>query len=188
LEDKEMVAGLLKEEPAAQQHLDKAFRKRLYQTAVYFLGIQDPEIEDVVQESFVMALRDLAHFEFRSSFYTWINHICVNRCFQRLRERNRVVLGQEGNFDALLASQALHQHGSSDEAEIQEERRGILRRAMQRMNELCRGVLGLRVERGMSYAEIAKVLRVPMGTVMSRLARCQAQLNSLVTQARTAHE
>jgi RNA polymerase sigma-70 factor (ECF subfamily) len=130
----------------------------------------------------------VARFEFRSSFYTWINHICVNRCFQRLRHRNRLVLGQEGDFESLLLSRSQKQAGSDEDSELLEERRRLLRRAMHGMAELCRSVLKLRIEQELTYAEIAKSLRVPLGTVMSRLARCQAQLNALMNRARASHE
>ena len=188
MDDKDLVAGLLREDPAAQNQLDQAYRKRLYQTAVYFLGAQDAEVEDVVQESFVMALRDLKGFEFRASLYTWLNHICVNRCFQRIRNRQRSVLGLEESFDAMLASKAQSQASSEAEAALKAERQGLLRRALGQMNELCRSVISLRIDQELSYAEIAKSLRVPMGTVMSRLARCQGQLNALVSKLQATYD
>ena len=51
------------------------------------------------------------------------------------------------------------------------------------MGEPCRGLLNLRDSQGKSYALISETLKVPMGTVMSRLARCRETLKQMVLQA-----
>ena len=65
-------------------------RDGLYRAAVYFLGWQDPDAEDMVQEALLQGLRRLETFEGRSRLSSWLNQICVHLCYRRLRERQRL--------------------------------------------------------------------------------------------------
>ena len=183
MDEKELVALVLKGDAAAQEDLSRRFQQRLYATAAHFLGYQDPEAEDVVQDTLLAAFSQLKGFEFRSGLYTWLNHICVNHCYARLRQRRKAV-SQPGEILELLSSGLAQQrHRQAGEDQQQELRLAALRKELAAMKEGCRSIITLRDVEGRSYAEIAQGLKLPMGTVMSRLARCREALGVRVRKA-----
>jgi RNA polymerase sigma-70 factor (ECF subfamily) len=183
MDERELVALALKGDEAAQEDLSRRFRQRLYATAVHFLGYQDPEAEDVVQDTLLAAFKQLAGFEFRSGLYTWLNHICVNLCYARLRQRRKAVAQPGEALELLSSPQALRQHQQAGEDQEQELRLSALRKELAAMKEGCRSIITLRDVEGRSYADIAQGLKRPIGTVMSRLARCREALGERVRKA-----
>jgi RNA polymerase sigma-70 factor (ECF subfamily) len=170
------VARLKAGDPAAQGRLFKDYHRRLYATAVHFLGYQDPEAEDVVQEAFERALRGLDSFRGEAGVYTWINHICVNLCFDRIRVRRRHLLKEHADLELMSQDQAGQVHRRGLEKGVEDKRLAALRAAVQSMDEPCGSLVRLRDLEGRSYVEVAKAVKIPMGTVMSRLSRCRKKL------------
>jgi RNA polymerase sigma-70 factor (ECF subfamily) len=170
------VASLKAGDPAAQSRLYRDYQRRLYATAVHFLGYQDPEAEDVVQEAFERALRGLSQFRGDSGVYTWLNHICVNLCFDRIRARRRHLLKEQGDLELMSQDLARQVHRHGQERGGEERRMAALRDAVQQLDEPCGSMVRLRDLEGRSYADVAKAVKVPMGTVMSRLSRCRKKL------------
>jgi RNA polymerase sigma-70 factor (ECF subfamily) len=183
MDEKQLVALVLKGDEAAREDLSCRFRQRLYATAVHFLGYQDPEAEDVVQDTLLAAFKQLAGFEFRSSLYTWLNHICVNLCYARLRQRRKAVAQPDETLELLSSNAALQRHHHAEEDQERDARLAVLRKELAAMKEGCRSIVTLRDVEGRSYAEIAQGLKLPLGTVMSRLARCREALGERVRQA-----
>ncbi len=181
-EERELLARLRAGDPAAEAWLLEAHRERLYRAAVHFLGWQDPEAEDLVQETFVQALKGLPAFEGRSRLYTWLNQICARLCFKRIRQRQRLLLGVEDDLRRTLqlsarGDDALHQL-------LDQERRGLLQRALLGLKARCRELIERRDLRGQAYAVAARELKLPLGTFMSRLARCREGLKERILELR----
>src|SRR5262245_17535711 len=99
MDEASLLSGLRAGDEAARAEVYRLYRQRLYATACHFLGWKDSEAEDLVHDSFVVALQGIARFEGRSSLYTWLNHICVNLCFARIRKRKRAVSLAEEDWD-----------------------------------------------------------------------------------------
>ena len=142
-----------------------------YNLARYLL--RDPhEAEDAVQEAFLRAIR---HFDdFRGTDgRAWLLSIVRNTCFTQSRRRRSG--GEKVEFDEEI-------HSVGDEASEPEAAfaRSIatesVREGLDRLPVEFREVLVLRELEGLSYKEIAHVAHVPIGTVMSRLARGRKQL------------
>jgi RNA polymerase sigma-70 factor, ECF subfamily len=132
--------------------------------------------EDAAQEVFVKVHERARSFSGRSSFSTWIYRVAVNHCLN-LRERERLRVAEP------LTEAA---HGSGDPFRDVDERESVERM----LANLCpehRDVLVLREVTGLDYREIADVLGIPEGTVMSRLHRARRRLVEDVT-ARAAAE
>ncbi len=176
LDDRQLVAGVLGGDEKAQEAFDGQFRARLKATAIHFLGYGEAEVEDVVQETFLTAHRNLGQFEFKSGLYLWLNRICVNFCMRRLRQRYRLLLSQQEEMEAHSLGRSLAQQAERDEAREREEMARTLSQAILAMQEPCREVLTLRHLREEPYVRIAALVKVPIGTVMSRLARCREAL------------
>jgi RNA polymerase sigma-70 factor, ECF subfamily len=117
--------------------------------------------EDAAQEAFIRAWRGLGGYQPRSPFRNWLYRIATNVALDGLRrERRPVALNDEVPADP---------ERTPERAAERHERGEAVRQAVLALPPACRSVLVLREYEGLSYAEIADALQIPMGTVMSRL-------------------
>ena len=180
LDERKLVEKVLKGDERAKFDLYQAHKQKLYSFCVYMMGANDPAIEDILQEVFLTAFQKLSQFEFRSSLNTWLTQICIHQCYRHFRQKGRLVAQEQESLEGLLRSKAMEsaeEHSRSEELKVKTE---IVRSALEKMGSPCRQILELRSRSGASYVEIARTLKVPMGTVMSRLARCTADLREIV--------
>ena len=142
-----------------------------YNLARYLL--RDPhEAEDAVQEAFLRAIRHFGSFRGVDG-RAWLLSIVRNACFTQFR-RSRVG-GEKVEFDEELHS--LEPEASEPEADLASTIAAeSVREGLDQLAVEFREVLVLRELEGLSYKEIAQVAGVPIGTVMSRLARGRKQL------------
>jgi len=147
-------------------HLDAA-----YNLARYLLR-DGHEAEEAVQEAFLRAIRHFGGFR-GADGRAWILTIVRNTCFTRLRGRRSG--GETVEFKEEIHS--LEEERSAPEADLA---RAIatesVHEALGQLAPEFREALVLRELEGLSYKEIAQVVGIPMGTVMSRLARARKQL------------
>ena len=129
------------------------------------------EAEDAVQESFMRALRHFGGFRGVDG-RAWLLAIVRNTCFTQLRRRPG---SEKVEFDEEVHTAA--NETSGPEADLARTIAAeSLREGLERLAVEFREVLVLRELEGLSYKEIAQVAGVPIGTVMSRLARARRQL------------
>lgn len=168
--------------------LVERYQGRAYRLAARVLG--DPDLaRDAVQDGFLKAYGSLEKFEGRSSFYTWLYRLIFNLCIDMKR---RDKSGRHVEWDDEVARDvALGVPGSSSPRELgqpgQELERGELREALAKaidaLPDDAKRTLLLREVDGLSYAEIAKSLGIPKGTVMSRLHHARRRVRELLTEA-----
>ena len=157
-------------EAAVLPHLDAA-----YNLARWLLR-SEHEAEDVVQEAYVRALRFFGGFRGGDS-RGWLLTIVRNVSYTWLRKRRP---------DQLNLSLDEELHGREDGARDPEGevlRKADVRSVKQALETLpleLREVIVLRELEGLSYAEIASVAEIPLGTVMSRLSRARSRLRDLL--------
>ena len=130
--------------------------------------------EDMAQEAFLRAWINLPSFHPQSPLRNWLYRIAVNAALDVLRRRPEETL--EDEEVQMVTDQAL----CPETALIEKERVALLQQAMQSLPETARSVLVLREYGGLSYQEIASVLDVPIGTVMSRLNSARNRLRELL--------
>lgn len=147
------------------------YRERLF----YHAGsiVKDwHEAYDVVQEVFIKAMREKRFFlpEFRMK--AWLFRVTTNLCFNMVRDRKRrgAILDGMQKVDRAHADQL--------ERVFHGERRDEVLAAIDTMTPDHREILLLRYYDDLSYAEIADVLEIKLGTVMSRLSRARTRLLS----------
>jgi len=170
-----VVAG----DPQAEETFYKMYQPRLLRTAMYFLGGHDSEAEDIVQDTYIVAMPKLKDYVFRAPIYAWLRQICLRLCYARLRTRNRVLVSLEEDLELFMRRQAV-ERVDKDDNEIQKQQRLALLVVLKtRLSQTSQDIIELRDVQGMRYAQIAKTLGIPMGTVMSRLARARDQLRAL---------
>ena len=182
MNERKLVEGILECDPKAQSVFFSKYRERLYRMCVSFLGVEDREAEDIVQEVFLIAFKQLPDFDFRYKLISWLTQICVNLCYARLRERKRMILMLEQDLER-IAGTTLEEVARASEQRQKEERISLLRRLVEGLGRTCREIITLRDWEGRSYVEISRALKVPIGTVMSRLHRCRAALKELAQAA-----
>jgi RNA polymerase sigma-70 factor (ECF subfamily) len=152
------------------------YRDRVLALVRQRLGTRSLWVEDVTQEVFLQVHRGAARFEGRSSARTWLFALALNVCRDHLRrERRRWFSNGDQRDDTVLAdlpSASLDPLMSMERA----ERDALIRRATTALSADHRLVLHLRETEEMSYAEMADVLQVPVGTVRSRVHNARATL------------
>jgi RNA polymerase sigma-70 factor, ECF subfamily len=153
---------------------------RHYQRAIhrlaYGLTRNAGDADDLAQETFVRAWQALDRFRVGEPFYPWLSRICVNLAFSLFRRRKR---RPEESIEPML--EAGRQFGLEDdpaEHAATRERDARLAAAFAELSPDHQAILALRAVEDLSYDEIARVLGVPPGTVMSRLSRARAELKT----------
>ena len=141
--------------------------------------------EEILQDTFVRLLRNLARFRGESALRTWLVRVALNLATDAQRRDPRRFETPLGRFDDLAAAGCLSPEESVERAGIRLEERDRLRDAVNRLPEPLRVTVTLRYDAEMSYAEIAAVLDLPIGTVASRLASALARLRSTLTTETT---
>jgi RNA polymerase sigma-70 factor (ECF subfamily) len=176
--DAELVARLKDRERGALREVYERHGARVQRLCLRLLG-RTADAEDATQEVFLKLFERAASFDGRARFSTWLHRFTVNLCLHRLeRERLRAAAPLP------LDGGALHDPGDSPaEAMSRTETRLGLERLLSRLSSEHRSILVLRELEGLSYREIAETLAIPVGTVMSRLARAREQLVRLAALA-----
>jgi RNA polymerase sigma-70 factor, ECF subfamily len=154
------------------QALVDEYYDRLFRAARFMCG-DTLAAEDLVQETFLAAGQTIERFEGRSSPYTWLYGILLNKWRRWLRSQNRRVFSlQNMAWDDERASAAelveSDLPGPADRAQEQEAAERV-RRAIEQLPEDHRAVVVLRFVEDLSYQEIGQILDCPLGTVKSRI-------------------
>ncbi|MFN3684480.1 MAG: RNA polymerase sigma factor [Fimbriimonadaceae bacterium] len=142
-------------------------RSRLVRVASNILRDAN-EAEDVAQESFLKAFRELDRLRDDQAFSGYVYRICVRLCMDRLRSRR----AEPAEFESATADQ-----GEAIENRV------VIERLLDRLPYDLRVTLVLREVEQLSYDEIAEVLRVPVGTVRSRLHAAREKFRALWLEA-----
>lgn len=176
-------------DPAATERLIVKYQNRIYNVVLRICADPDDAAE-LTQETFVKILENLGKFEGRSSFYTWAFRIAVNLtlnyCQRNAKLAVRSLDTEEEPYSSPPAKQALKELLSDDSSPDPEavaqnrELHEIAIAALNKLDETHKAVLVLRDIEGMSYARIAEVLGIEIGTVRSRLSRARTKLKDIL--------
>lgn len=167
----DLIQRTLAGDQAAFGMLFDQYKNLVYKTA--YLLLDDPyEAEDALQEIFLKVYRALASYQpSKGAFTTWLHRVTVNHCLNRKRKSNPVVSSLEIVDGASPKS-------STMEDRLAEEQ--VLQAALNRLSRKLRAVVVLRYFHELSYAEIAQILEIPLGTVQSRLHLALKQIQNEV--------
>ena len=136
-----------------------------------WLTRNDHDAEDVVQESYLRAYKFFGGFRGGDGRF-WFLTIVRNTCYTWIQQNRPREL-----VDSLDAAASVQSDAPSPEAElIKSADRELVTKALEELPLEFREVLVLREMEGMSYKEIADITEIPLGTVMSRLARARKRL------------
>ena len=148
-----------------------------YQGPVYRLilrmGLPPADAEEAAQEAFVSAWRGLPQFRGDSQFSTWLYRLATHTAIDFLRKTTKHQ--SDADIDNIVLPDTA---ASPQEQAEQEETRFAVRRALTELSADAREILLLRYMEELSYEEIGTVLKLPPGTVKSRINRAKAQLKT----------
>ena len=159
---------------AAFREIIRQHEHRVAATVIGILG-SGPEVDDLGQETFLQFYRSMDRFRGDSQLGTYLTRIAINLSLNELKRRKRFTQflepGLPGNGNSVH---------SQKEQETAIDVKGLVRRGLQTLPPEFRTVIVLRLINGYSTRETADILRLPQGTVLSRLARGQAKLKEII--------
>ncbi len=159
-------------EQAMLPHMDAA-----YNLARWLTG-NEQDAEDVVQEAYLRAFKFFESFQGENS-RTWLLTIVRNTSYTWLHQNRRTA--NDEVFDEDIHTENCNTH-SLEHILLENADRDMLEQALNELPVEFREVIVLRELDGLSYKEIASIIRVPLGTVMSRLARARARLQECLSK------
>jgi len=152
----------------------------MYRTALHILG-QDALAEDATQDAFISAYQHIVNFR-DGSLKAWFMRILVNKCYDEIRRIQRTAATSldesftEDGENKSLYTTLRDQAPSVEECVEAFERDDHIQKCLSRLPTYYRAILILVDVEEMSYGEASAILRIPIGTVRSRLARARFYL------------
>ena len=184
--EKELVKLLKDGDRGAFNELIEQYQNKVINIAYGMLSDTEDAM-DASQEVFINVYKSIGNFKENSSLSTWIYRICANVCKDFLRKRMRstktvsIFSGTEEDNDIIeIPDESASPHRRFEELELQDQ----IREAMDELSEEFRTVLVLCDIEGLSYDEIADILKCPAGTVKSRINRARGALRKKILEKR----
>jgi RNA polymerase sigma-70 factor (ECF subfamily) len=171
-EDPELARRSQAGDTEAFGELVTKYRAKIF-TMVYGMVRDEHDAWDLVQEGFLKAWHSIHLFEGRSSFYTWLYSITVNLAISSLRRKGR---REEVELNDAIPSSLPGPGVNYQRTEIREQ----VNAALAKLSPEHRAVVVLKELEDLQYHEIAEVLNLSMGTVMSRLFYGRKKLQSML--------
>ncbi len=166
--EKSLINLVKKGDKKAYEVLVLQYQDRLVFSVYKFL--KDYELaQDISQEAFVKAFKNIEKFRGDSSFYTWIYRIAINTAKNLLSSKARSSEVYDDEIMELKLSESAVTTENPENILEAEELRSKMMDAIQSLPDDIRTTLSLREFDGLSYEEIAKVQNCPIGTVRSRI-------------------
>jgi len=174
--DERVVERVLGGETALYELLMRRHNQRLYRIARAILR-DDAEAEDVMQDAYVRAYQNLAGFEGRATFVTWLARIALNEALARVRRRSRfqsIDSSDPSNGD--LMNTATSSGRNPEQESYGRELSGAIEKAVLALPDEYRAVFILRDVEGITTEEAAECLNLTQENVKVRLHRAHAKL------------
>ena len=179
MDDRDLVGRARRGDREAFTQLIVQYQVPLYNMALRMVGGPD-DAADIAQESFLRAwekIRTLRDAPFKS----WLFQIAANLCYDHFRRGRRYGVMPEEDQTGNVVGLGITTPDPQERAEAS-ERNKLVRESIEALEHDMRIAIILRDVNGMAYDEIAGVLRVPLGTVKSRIARARAQVQERLQQ------
>ena len=182
-DDKVLVARCKEGDRDAFRSLVQKYERRIYGIVVGMIRDRE-EAWDLTQEVFVKVYRHLGSFEGNSSLYTWMYRITVNLCIDYIRKRKEASLefddARRHDGPVGLDSPVGKPADTPPQRLLREELVGKVNQALERLSPKHKQIIILREVEGLAYQEIADVLGISIGTVMSRLFHARRNMQRVL--------
>jgi RNA polymerase sigma-70 factor (ECF subfamily) len=179
--DGELIDRCLRQDSSAWEQIVARFRRKIFHIAYKFTGRHE-ESEDLTQEIFLKVFKSLDRFNREADLSTWVSSVARNYCIDHYRARKKE---REIVVEDLLAFELAPAAGGNPHRALEErDRSSFVREGLGRLPQKLREAVVLRDLQGLSYQEMADRLRLPEGTVKSRINRGREELARLLLRAR----
>ena len=166
----ELVERCKQGDPRSFRKLYELYNKAMFNTSFRILNDR-AEAEDVLQESFIDAFKNIAQFENRSSFGSWLKQIVVNKSINVIRKRKMDIV----DIEKTQVGEMPDELSTVDEREIQWKVQEV-RKAIQELPDGYRAVLTLYLLEGYDHEEISQILNVKESTARTQYIRAKQKL------------
>jgi RNA polymerase sigma-70 factor (ECF subfamily) len=180
-----LIRRCLAGDQLAWEAIVRQYRRKVFNVAYKFVGKHD-EAEDLTQDIFLKIFKSLDTFDRRANFQTWLISVSRNLCIDHYRSvrKERETIDRDVDTSELSAASP----GQSQIAALeQRDRVELLREALASLPKTLRTAVLMRDLQELSYHEIASELRLPEGTVKSRINRGRSELARQIRKLRGEH-
>ena len=193
MDDNQVVASLVRRcvagDAVAWEEIVQRFNRRIFNICYRFTGSQD-DAQDLAQEVFIKIYRTLNSYDVdKGAFMTWVATLTRNLLVDHFRKRKQDRLTDSmdepisAEGDGLSIAAQIEDAGPSPDARLQtREAQEMVQKGLQKLSPELREAVILRDLQDMDYREIALALKVPEGTVKSRINRGRTELARLLSR------
>ncbi|MFN4179670.1 MAG: RNA polymerase sigma factor [Armatimonadota bacterium] len=189
LPDSILVAKAKKGDWSAFEQLFWRYHERIYTFIWHFLQSKEAS-EDLTQETFIRAWESLSSLKSNDSFQAWLHQIARRLCLDNLRKSQwETPISNIANHDgyetcAIEAESELELESENlpdpEQIALENELKTAVHAAVGKLSQPLREVVVLHYLEGLPVDEVSRILGIPIGTVLSRLARAREALRSLL--------
>ncbi len=180
-EAEHLVDAARKGDPRAFEMLVKRYRHRIFALALHMTG-SPSDADDITQDAFVRAFKNIHRFEGRSEFFTWLYRIALNRALN-VRRDNKRRRTTDLDDPRVTVAVAVDSHGNPQRALELRETYVHLVKAFDRLSPLLKTTIALTMMQGLSYPEAAVVLETTEGTIAWRIHEARKQMRQAIEGA-----
>jgi RNA polymerase sigma-70 factor (ECF subfamily) len=177
-----LIQRCLQGDQAAWEQIVRQYWRKVFNVAYKFVGKHD-EAEDLAQDIFLKIFKSLDTFDRRANFQTWLISVSRNLCIDHYRSVRKERETIDRDIDANELSPVSRETGAVALLE-QRDRVTLLRQALAELPDTLRAAVLMRDIQELSYQEIADRLRLPEGTVKSRINRGRTELARQIRKIR----
>jgi RNA polymerase sigma-70 factor (ECF subfamily) len=181
-----LIQRCLDGDQAAWDAIVRQHWRKVFNIAYKFVGRHD-EAEDLTQDVFLKIFKSLNTFDRRANFQTWLFSVSRNLCIDHYRavRKERQTINRDVDTSELAPAST----GTSQLAALeQRDRVELLRAALDRLAPTLRAAVMMRDIQELTYQEIATSLRLPEGTVKSRINRGRTELARQIQKVRSEQD
>ena len=179
--DELTLARLRQGDIGALARVFELFALRVHRLSRRMIGNQ-ADAEDVAQEIFLRVFEQAGKFDGRSRFSTWLYRLAVRHCLNRIKQRDRRIAAESRAHDHAERNREPMVHSPFERLVTQDDL-ALVDELLASLPPHYRACVVLREIEGLSYAQIAELLEIPVGTVMSRLARARQSLRARLAES-----
>ena len=157
----------------AQYQLYRLYAKAMYNIC-YRMMHNQPEAEDLLQESFAEAFLKLDSFRYESSFGAWLKRIVVNKCINHLKKRRA----------QLVFTENVPETNTDEDRELDPNDLDVKRiyKAMEKLPEGYRVIFSLYLLEGYDHGEIAQIMGITESTSKSQFSRAKQKIKEILNK------
>jgi RNA polymerase sigma-70 factor (ECF subfamily) len=190
MNDAELIREAQRGNQAAFEELVRQYDNQVLRLA-YHMTRSEQDAQDIYQEAFLKAYKNINNFRFECSFYTWIYRIVTNLCLDHLRKRqvrkedSAIITDSDGDTYNLMDQVADDRSGASPERDLmRRELGGRIARALRKLTPRERMVFEMKHYQGLKLRTIGEILNTTEETAKNTLFRGTQKLRAALKDMR----